>query len=63
MHTYWNNIVWFNETGINSHHHIWRKKNDAYMPENTIPIVKDDGTNVMAQRHVFLHILSEDNTK
>lgn len=44
----WQNVVWSDETkielfGINSCRRVWREKNAAYSPKNTIPTVKHGG--------------------
>ena len=33
--------------GINSTHHVWRKRNAEYNPKNTFPTVKHGGGNLM----------------
>ncbi len=33
--------------GINSTHRVWRKRNAAYDPKNTIPTVKHGGGNIV----------------
>ena len=44
----WEKVLWSDETkidlfGHNSTKRVWRKKNDAYHPKNTIPTVKHGG--------------------
>ncbi len=44
--------MWSDETkiyifGINSTHHVWRRKKDEYNPKNTIPTLKHGGGNIM----------------
>ncbi|KAL0176957.1 hypothetical protein M9458_029287, partial [Cirrhinus mrigala] len=40
----WAKVLWSNETkkiehfGINSTRHVWRRRNDAYDPKNTVPM-------------------------
>ncbi|KAJ7320069.1 hypothetical protein JRQ81_019580, partial [Phrynocephalus forsythii] len=48
----WVKVLWSDETkielfGINSNRCVWRKKNDAYEPKNTIPIIKHGGGHIM----------------
>ncbi|TWW59225.1 Transposable element [Takifugu flavidus] len=48
----WKKVLWSDETkielfGLNSTHHVWRKKNAAYDPRNTVPTVKHGGGNIM----------------
>ena len=48
----WEKVMWSDETkielfGINSTHHVWRKRNAEYNPKNTIPTVKHGGGNLM----------------
>ncbi len=45
-------MLWSDETkielfGINSTRRVWRRRNDAYDPKNTIPTVKHGGGNIM----------------
>ncbi|TWW59170.1 Transposable element [Takifugu flavidus] len=45
-------VLWSDETkielcGLNSTHHVWRKKNAAYDPRNTVPTVKHGGGNII----------------
>ncbi len=44
-------VLWSDETkiqlfGINSNRHVWRRRNAAYDPKNTIPTVKHGGGNM-----------------
>ncbi len=48
----WVKVLWSDETkielfSINSTRHVWRRRNAAYDPKNTIPTVKDGGGNIM----------------
>ncbi len=48
----WVKVLWSDETkielfGINSTHRVWRRRNAAYDPKNTIPTVKHEGGNIM----------------
>lgn len=48
----WEKVLWSDETkielfGLNSTRHVWRKKNAAYDPKNTVPTVKHGGGNIM----------------
>uniref|UniRef100_A0A8D0A432 Transposase Tc1-like domain-containing protein n=1 Tax=Sander lucioperca TaxID=283035 RepID=A0A8D0A432_SANLU len=48
----WVTVVWSDETkiklfGINSTRWVWRRTNAAYDPNNTLPIVKHGGGNIM----------------
>uniref|UniRef100_A0A674ELB5 Transposase Tc1-like domain-containing protein n=1 Tax=Salmo trutta TaxID=8032 RepID=A0A674ELB5_SALTR len=48
----WVKVLWSDETkmepfGINSTCHVWRRRNAAYDPKNTIPTVKHGGGNIM----------------
>uniref|UniRef100_A0A9J8DN26 Transposase n=1 Tax=Cyprinus carpio carpio TaxID=630221 RepID=A0A9J8DN26_CYPCA len=48
----WVKVLWSDEIkiklfGINSTHLVWRRKNAAYDPKNTIPTVKHGGGNIM----------------
>ncbi|KAF4086538.1 hypothetical protein AMELA_G00084580 [Ameiurus melas] len=48
----WVKVLWSDETkmelfGINSTRHVWRRRNAAYDPKNTIPTVKHGGGNIM----------------
>ncbi len=48
----WVKVSWSDETkiqlfGINSTRRVWRKRNAAYDPKNTIPTVKHGGGNIM----------------
>ena len=50
--TFWRNILWSDETkiklfGYNNHHYLWRKKEEACKPKNTIPTVKHWGGSIM----------------
>ncbi|KAI3377135.1 hypothetical protein L3Q82_000327 [Scortum barcoo] len=50
---YWENVVWSDETkielfGCHTTHHVWRRNGTAHHPNNTIPIVKFGGGNIMA---------------
>ncbi len=45
-------VLWSDETkiklfGINSTRRVWRRRNAAYDPKNTIPTVKHGGGNIM----------------
>ncbi len=45
-------VLWSDETkiqlfGINSTRHVWRKRNVAYNPKNTIPTLKHGGGNML----------------
>ncbi|KAI4898947.1 hypothetical protein NFI96_010901, partial [Prochilodus magdalenae] len=45
-------VLWSDETkielfGLNSTRHVWRKKNAAYDPKNTVPTVKHGGGSIM----------------
>uniref|UniRef100_A0A8D0AJR8 Tc1-like transposase DDE domain-containing protein n=1 Tax=Sander lucioperca TaxID=283035 RepID=A0A8D0AJR8_SANLU len=47
----WVKVLWSDETkiklfGINSTRRVWRRRNAAYDPKNTIPIVKHGGGNI-----------------
>ncbi len=47
----WVKVLW-SETkielfGINSTRHVWRRRNAAYDPKNTIPTIKHGGGNIM----------------
>uniref|UniRef100_A0A8K9UTL7 Transposase Tc1-like domain-containing protein n=1 Tax=Oncorhynchus mykiss TaxID=8022 RepID=A0A8K9UTL7_ONCMY len=51
-HTFWRNVLWSDETKIelfvhNDHRYVWRKKEEAYKPKNTIPTVKHGGGSIM----------------
>ena len=51
--SFWNKILWSDETkielfGRNSVSRVWRKKNSAFEPKNTIPTVKFGGGSIMA---------------
>uniref|UniRef100_A0A803JLA2 Transposase Tc1-like domain-containing protein n=1 Tax=Xenopus tropicalis TaxID=8364 RepID=A0A803JLA2_XENTR len=48
----WEKVLWSDETkielfGINSTRCVWRKKNAAYDPQNTVPAVKHGGENIL----------------
>jgi transposase len=48
----WGNVLWSDETkmelfGINSTRRVWREKNTAYNPVNTMPTVKHGGGSIM----------------
>ncbi len=48
----WVKVLWSDETkiqlfGINSTHCVWRRRNAAYDPKNTVPTVKHGGGNIM----------------
>ncbi len=48
----WVKVLWSDETkiklfGINSTRRVWRRRNVAYDPKNTIPTVKHGGGNIM----------------
>uniref|UniRef100_A0A4W5NXZ3 Transposase Tc1-like domain-containing protein n=1 Tax=Hucho hucho TaxID=62062 RepID=A0A4W5NXZ3_9TELE len=48
----WVKVLWSDETkmelfGINSNRRVWRRRNAAYDPKNTIPTVKHGGGNIM----------------
>ncbi|KAL0190438.1 hypothetical protein M9458_013136, partial [Cirrhinus mrigala] len=48
----WVKVLWSDETkiklfGINSTRRVWRRRNAAYDPKNTIPTVKHGGENIM----------------
>ncbi len=48
----WVKVLWSDETkielfGINSTRRVWRRRNIAYDPKNTIPTVKHGGGNIM----------------
>ncbi len=48
----WVKVLWSDETkiqlfGINSTRRVWRRRNAAYHPKNTIPTVKHGGGNIM----------------
>uniref|UniRef100_A0AAY5KUE3 Transposase Tc1-like domain-containing protein n=1 Tax=Esox lucius TaxID=8010 RepID=A0AAY5KUE3_ESOLU len=48
----WVKVLWSDETkiklfGINSTRCVWRRRNAAYVPKNTIPTVKHGGGNIM----------------
>ncbi len=48
----WVKVLWSDETkiqlfGINSTRHVWRRRNAAYDPKNTIPTVKHGGGHIM----------------
>ncbi len=45
-------VLWSDETkielfGINSTRRVWRRRNAAYDPKNTIPTIKHGGENIM----------------
>uniref|UniRef100_A0A674MQF4 Transposase Tc1-like domain-containing protein n=1 Tax=Takifugu rubripes TaxID=31033 RepID=A0A674MQF4_TAKRU len=65
-------VLWSDETkielfGLNSTRHVWRKKNAAYDPRNTVPTVKHGGGNIMfwgcfsAKGTGLLHRITKDN--
>ncbi len=48
----WMKVLWTDETkfklfGINSTHRVWRERNAAYDPKNTIPTAKHEDGNIM----------------
>ncbi len=48
----WVKVLWSDETkiqlfGINSTRRVWRRRNAAYNPKNTIPTIKHGGGNIM----------------
>ncbi len=48
----WVKVLWSDETkielfGINSTRRVWRRRNAAYDPKNTIPAIKHGGGNIM----------------
>ncbi len=48
----WVKVLWSDETkiqlfGINSTRRVWRRRNAAYDPKNTIPTIKHGGGNIM----------------
>ncbi len=48
----WVRVLWSDETkiklfGINSTRRVWRRRNAAYYPKNTIPTLKHGGGNIM----------------
>ena len=48
----WVKVLWSDETktelfGINSTRRVWRRRNAAYGPKNTIPTVKHGGGNIL----------------
>ena len=48
----WEKVLWSDETkielfGHNTTKRVWRKKNDEYIPKNTIPTVKHGGGSIM----------------
>uniref|UniRef100_A0AAZ3NTG1 Transposase Tc1-like domain-containing protein n=1 Tax=Oncorhynchus tshawytscha TaxID=74940 RepID=A0AAZ3NTG1_ONCTS len=50
--TFCRNVLWSDETkielfGYNDHRYVWRKKEDACKPKNTIPTVKHGGGSIM----------------
>ncbi|KAI4890787.1 hypothetical protein NFI96_000033 [Prochilodus magdalenae] len=50
--SYWEKVLWSDETkielfGLNSTRHVWRKKNAAYDPKNTVPTFKHVGGSIM----------------
>lgn len=50
--SFWNNVLWSDETkieffGLNSKQRVWRRKNEAFNPKNTVPTVKHGGGNIM----------------
>ena len=56
---FWNNILWSEETkvelfGRNHVSHVWRRKNSAFEPKNTIPTVKFGGGSIIWFGGVFL---------
>ncbi len=45
-------VLWSDETkiqifGINSTRRVWRRRNAAYDPKNTVPTIKHGGGNIM----------------
>lgn len=66
----WEKVLWSDETkvelfGLNSIRRVWRKKNDEYHPNNTIPTVKHGAGSIMlwgcfsAQGTGRLHCIKE----
>lgn len=48
----WEKVLWSDETkielfGLNSTRRVWRKKNAAYDPKNTVPTIKHGGGSIM----------------
>ncbi len=55
----WVKVCWSDETkielfGINSTRRVWRRRNAAYDPKNTIPTVKHVGGNIMLWGSFFV---------
>ncbi len=60
----WVKVLWSDETkiqlfGINSTRRVWRRRNAAYDPKNTIPTVKHGGGNIMLCRGGNLQALHD----
>ncbi|XP_062921089.1 endoribonuclease LACTB2 isoform X2 [Mobula hypostoma] len=58
--TFWRNVLRSDETkielfGHNDHRYVWRKKGEACKPKNTIPTVKQGGSNFAAEGTGALH--------
>ncbi len=56
----WVKVLWSDETkiqlfGINSTRRVWRRRNAAYDPKNTIPTVKHGGGNIKSQSQSLLY--------
>lgn len=50
--TFWKSILWSDETKLELFGHrdvafVWRKKNEAFKPQNTVPTVKHGGGSIM----------------
>ena len=49
--TFWRNVLWSEKKielfGHNDHRYVWRKKEEACKPKNTIPTVKHGGGSIM----------------
>ncbi len=62
----WVKVLWSDETkielfGINSTRRVWRRRDAAYDPKNTIPTVKHRGGNIMLWG-VFFLLRGQDNS-